>query len=140
VGYARLNTIVGQMATQKINASVIVASVVARLASLENTSQSYNLVIPTRKSGFTFQGKHVTFMNMHNALNPSDLGNLDHPNATRYEKMANTWYPTITANAPVPVPEPGTLWALITGYAVYLTRRRGKRKQGETTRPSGDCC
>jgi lysophospholipase L1-like esterase len=125
---SRLDFLLSQITTFQPNAELIVASIVPRLDALEATSQAYNERIPALVTKYQLQGKHVTFLDMHSALTTADLGDVVHPNASGYEKMAQAWYPAIQAVAPDPVPEPATVLALAAGL-LCLVRRRAARSR-----------
>lgn len=121
----RLNTLMGQIISQKPGVRLIVSSVVPRTDKTEFDSRSYNSGIPTLVSNFDSQGYNVSFVDIHAALTSGDLYDGIHPNQGGYDKMANAWNGAI--QSAVPVPEPVSVAATGTGLGLLMLRRRARK-------------
>lgn len=116
----RLGQLITRIATTKPKASIIVGSIPpiddannALRFDLNANARAiaFNAAIPgIVQNHHDVLGQKVYFCDINSRLGFSDLDDGLHPNGTGYTKMADTWYAAIQA-----VPEPGTIWILITG-------------------------
>lgn len=56
----------------------------------------FNSQIPDIVDAYTRAGRRVHYVDIYSALTPLDLADGVHPNATGYDKIANTWYAAIS--------------------------------------------
>ena len=87
---ARLGGLIDKILAGAPSADVFVATIIPSAdADDEAKGQAYNAAIPGVVQS---KGSRVHLVDMHSALTTADLADGIHPNATGYEKMANTWY------------------------------------------------
>lgn len=94
----RLNSMVTRIATNRPNANIIVTTLLkrsdaTRYAAITNY---FNPYVQARVNSQRALGRKVHYLNMHDALELTDLYDGLHPNAGGYAKMAAAWYSVIT--------------------------------------------
>jgi lysophospholipase L1-like esterase len=130
-----LNSIVQTIVNQKPNAEVIVAQITPTLTYSQSIVDYNTYIRDILVPSFQSQGKHVTTVDQYaNMLTNGSIDSalfsngINHPNAVSYDRIAETWFEGIAAV--VPVPEPNTIWLLLTaglGGLAVVTRRRKRR-------------
>lgn len=118
----RLDQLISLIATNTPNAKLVVANLTVRTdsPSLETAiATTFNPYVPTMVAKHAALGQNVSFVDMHAALNASDLVDKLHPNESGYNKMAATWFNAITALVPTPGGTNATL--TVTNNNVQLT-------------------
>jgi lysophospholipase L1-like esterase len=99
----RLDQLIGVITKARPNAKLIVANLTVRTdypekeAAIEAT---FNPYVPSIVAKHAALGENVSFVDMHSALDASDLGDQLHPNESGYNKMAATWFKAITTVVP----------------------------------------
>ena len=66
-------------------------------AALEAAQVAYNQQIGEIVDRQAALGRHVSFVDMHAACGPEDIHDGVHPSLAGYDKMADAWFPAITA-------------------------------------------
>jgi lysophospholipase L1-like esterase len=90
---ARLRYLLDQITATLPQATVIVAQITPlRNPSLNAQVIAYNRSIPQIVEQMESQGKHVTYVDMYDAVPVSDLGDGIHPNDAGYALMAGVWF------------------------------------------------
>jgi lysophospholipase L1-like esterase len=112
-----LNSIVDKIVTAKPNADVIVAQITPTLGYSQSIVDYNTYIRDTLVPTYQNAGKHVSTVDQYSnlltngSIDPALFSNgINHPNATAYNRMAQTWFDGIQAVHPVP--EPGTLCLL----------------------------
>jgi lysophospholipase L1-like esterase len=99
----RLNQLITVITKARPNAKLIVANLTVRTDypdKEEAIEATFNPSVPTIVAKHAALGRNVSFVDMHSALDASDLGDKLHPNESGYNKMAAAWFNAITTVVP----------------------------------------
>jgi autotransporter-associated beta strand protein len=93
----RLDALITRMAVAKPNAHIIVTSLMKRSApNYTYITNLFNPFVPGKVTAQAALGRRVTFLDMHAALELSDMYDNLHPNNAGYGKMAAAFFPAVT--------------------------------------------
>ena len=121
----RLDTLLSTIYTNRPDAAILVANMTPR-TDFQSISQAYSALIPAVVASYDAAGRECYFVDMYNALTLADIHDSVHPNASGYQKMANTWFAALQANDLITIPEPSSLLMLFTLAGMSLLIARGK--------------
>ncbi|MEO7342211.1 MAG: Ig-like domain-containing protein, partial [Luteolibacter sp.] len=95
----RLRDLLAELSTARPHAKIIVSSLILRTDdnATEELQAAYNQTLPGIVSEQVALGRQVSFVDMHDALDPDDLNEGVHPKIAGYNKMADAWLPAITS-------------------------------------------
>ena len=93
---SRITALIGQLAVLRPHAKIIVSSLIPRADSREATQQAYNNSLVGIVNDQVALGRQVSFVDLHAALDLSDLNDAVHPKATGFSKMADGWNTAIS--------------------------------------------
>jgi lysophospholipase L1-like esterase len=101
---SNLNSIVQTIVTARPNAYVIVAQTTGYATYTDSIVQYNNYIKNTMVPAFVAQGKHISTVDQYSnmltngSINPALFSNgINHPGATAYGRMAQTWFDAIQA-------------------------------------------
>ena len=93
----RLKDLISLIYEHSPSAAVFVCQIIpSSTRSIQTLIEAFNPHIPGIVDGFLHEGKHITLVNMSQAVSVSDLSDNLHPNARGYQNMANAYYDAIT--------------------------------------------
>jgi lysophospholipase L1-like esterase len=94
-----LDNLLGAIYAKKPSVVVIVAKIIQRYdsTSLNTATTQYNNAIPGLITKYQYQGRKIQLVDMTNKLVQADYADVKHPNQTGYDKMADVWYPAVSA-------------------------------------------
>ena len=130
----RLTALINHIYDFQPKASLFLASITPRTSGYNGLSgddlnalaQTYNAAMPGIVNGQRALGRKVFFVDMYNAIDKNtDLSDGVHPNASGYNKMAQTWYNAVST---AHTPEPSTIVLLVMALAGLLAYAWKKRK------------
>lgn len=98
---ARLNYLITQITTTLPHAIVIVAQITPLGTPRLNAEVvTYNKAIPPMVRLMSAQGKHVSYVDMYDAVPLKDISDHIHPNDSGYALMAHVWYTALGTAIP----------------------------------------
>lgn len=126
-----LNTLVQKIVTTKPTAQLIVAQITPYSTYTDSLVQYNEYIKNTLVPYWVGQGNHVStvdqysnFLTSQGAIDTTLFSNgINHPNATGYDRMAQTWFDGIEA-VTTHAPEPSA-WAMLIGLGLLMGIRGG---------------
>ena len=122
----RLDGILDGIDTLRPDATTVVSSIIVRtdanrkfadgINGVGGFNNLYNPLIPGLVYDHVLAGEHVSFLDLANILNESDLSRDNiHPTQAGYNKMADAWYNAITTGQAFYTGAAGGTWVTTTG-------------------------
>jgi len=87
----QLDALIDKLTTLRPQARLLLADLIVRNDFGEAKSRDYSARIPEIVAKYAAKGRHVTFVNMHDSVSPSDLYDGLHPNSAGEQKVAAVW-------------------------------------------------
>jgi large repetitive protein len=94
----KLRSLLIELSAARPNSKIIVSTLIPRTddAAIESIQLAYNQSVPQIVNEQASLGRQVSWVDVHDALDPDDLSEGVHPNDSGYQKMAGAWLPAIT--------------------------------------------
>ncbi len=89
---ARLKLLLDQITSTLPSVTVLVAQITPLSPQFESQVETFNKAIPAIVHTEVTAGKHVEYVDIHDAVPLKDLVDEVHPNDTGYALMANAWF------------------------------------------------